>query len=358
MLVFRSSYYMLNVDRVSNRLLWRFFDKIDTNKDGLISFAEYLDWVKKFLAVKAYYGLQYYIEEDDADLPIGADMILTEEQLALSKKQKFLNPFKFSNLDLARRARKRTLELIELFDTNKNRNLEDDEIIDILKKLMKSDEFDIFYVLANVFRYDANSDGFITYDEMADFFLEMHNGELALMRLHRIRKFERGAERIMNLKEFTFTLEDSLGYIEIVPTKEELAVLFSEIDLDKDGWISYTTYFEFLMLYFGSKSEVSTDTRRDSEFQSLIRKDSSLNLSPEQRFARMVMKEMKYLLDDYNPFQSFDDYIIRRFLKDVFQLAEDEIDYVMRNLFRYGVGSGGLFMEMEIAGIFLELLFA
>lgn len=103
-------------------------------------------------------------------------MILTEEQMELLKKRKFICPFRFSSLDLARRARKRTLELIEQFDVNHNRNLEDDEIIEILTKLMKSDQFDIFYVLANVFRYDVNSDGLITYDEMADFFLEMHNG--------------------------------------------------------------------------------------------------------------------------------------------------------------------------------------
>jgi len=57
---------------------------------------------------------------------------------------------------------------------------------------MKSDKFDIFYVLANAFRYDQNSDGLISYDEMADFFLELHNGELALMRLHRVHSFVRG----------------------------------------------------------------------------------------------------------------------------------------------------------------------
>lgn len=124
-LLFRASYYMLNVDRVSSRLLGHFFHKIDTNKDGQISFGEYLDWVKNFLAVRSYSGLQYYIEEDDADLPIGADFILTDEQLALIKKQRYFNPFKFSSLDLARRARKRTLELIEQFDVNQNRNLED-----------------------------------------------------------------------------------------------------------------------------------------------------------------------------------------------------------------------------------------
>lgn len=58
----------------------------------------------------------------------------------------------------------------------------------------------------------------------------------------------------MNLKEFIFTLEDSLSYIEIVPTKEELTVLFNEINLDKTGWLPYQTYFEFLSAYFGMKS--------------------------------------------------------------------------------------------------------
>lgn len=59
-------------------------------------------------------------------------------------------------MELARRARKRCLELIEQFDVNKNRNMEQLEIIEILKILMKSDQFDVFYVVANVFRYDQN----------------------------------------------------------------------------------------------------------------------------------------------------------------------------------------------------------
>jgi len=67
-------------------------------------------------------------------------------------------------MDLARRARLKALDLIFQFDANKNSNLEQDEIIEILKKLMKSDASDIFYVVANVFRYDINGDGFITYD--------------------------------------------------------------------------------------------------------------------------------------------------------------------------------------------------
>jgi hypothetical protein len=50
-LVFKASFHLLDVNRVSDRLLGRFFEKIDTNKDGLISFGEYLDWLRNFLAV-------------------------------------------------------------------------------------------------------------------------------------------------------------------------------------------------------------------------------------------------------------------------------------------------------------------
>lgn len=86
------------------------------------------------------------------------------------------------------------------------------------------------------------------------------------------------------------------------------------------------------------------ETRRDNEFHSIVKKHSSQNLSPEQRFARLVMREMKYLLEDYNPFKIFDEYLIRRFLRDIMKLSDNESDYVIRNFFRHGVDTGGLFM--------------
>jgi len=60
----------------------------------------------------------------------------------------------------------------------------------------------------------------------------------------------------MNFEEFSLTLRNGLGYIEVEPTNQELATLFSDIDSDKSGWISYKTYLEFLIAYFGTKSRV------------------------------------------------------------------------------------------------------
>jgi Ca2+-binding EF-hand superfamily protein len=165
-LLFKRSYNILGSHRISDKLLALFFLAIDTNHDGKITYAEYLDWIVNFLAVQKYFGTLRLLEDTPPDR---LGMILSDGALVSSAY--YVTRFKFSNLDLARRARIRTLQLILQFDANKNSNLEEDEIIEILKKLMKSDNFDIFYVVANVFRYDVNNDGFISYDEMANFFL-------------------------------------------------------------------------------------------------------------------------------------------------------------------------------------------
>jgi len=52
-----------------------FFDKIDTDHDGWISFAEYAHCTRTFLAVPVYNGLEFYIEEDDMGLDKGDGII-------------------------------------------------------------------------------------------------------------------------------------------------------------------------------------------------------------------------------------------------------------------------------------------
>lgn len=209
-------------------------------------------------------------------------------------------------------------------------------------------------MIANVFRYDVNNDGFITYDEMADFFLEMHFGELALQRLHKIRKFIRGDQRMMNYDEFAFTLDNCLSYIGIVATKEELTTLFLEIDLEKTGWITYRTYFEFLIAYFGTKSRV----RHDLEVAAKVKKTlSNTKLSPIERLGDLIMKALKNLLKEYNPFNTLDAEKIRRFLIEIFKLTPSEAEYVLLNLLRSEIFSG-VVNEMALAILFMEILFA
>jgi hypothetical protein len=55
-------------------------------------------------------------------------------------------------------------------------------------------------VVKNVFRYDRNGDGFVTYDELTNFCVEQHFGEMAIQRRHRKKLYSQGAKRIMNLQ--------------------------------------------------------------------------------------------------------------------------------------------------------------
>jgi Ca2+-binding EF-hand superfamily protein len=171
------------------------FEKIDADHDGWISFAQYLHWVKYFFAAAVYNGLEYYFEEDDMALDKGDGWIAPEITPVPSTTvvSGIVCPYKFSNYDLARRARAHLFLLLEKFDLNKNLTFEESEIINILKTLLKSDDLDIFYVVANVFRYDTDGDRRVTYDELVNFFLELHNGELAIQRLHKASSYVRGA---------------------------------------------------------------------------------------------------------------------------------------------------------------------
>lgn len=162
-LVFIESYALLDSYRITNQLLYGFFEKIDTNHDGLISFSEYNEWIRSFLAITNYTFEEYYFELDDENLPQGNHAILGINQL-LEKYKTEEFEFNFSSLDLARRARANCLRLIEKYDVNKDKNMEQPQIIQTLKILMKSDQFDVFYVTANVFRYDQDEDGFVNYN--------------------------------------------------------------------------------------------------------------------------------------------------------------------------------------------------
>lgn len=108
-------------------------------------------------------------------------------------------PFTFTSNSLANAVRKQILHILAEYDANNNKEFEENEIIDILQTVMKEDKNEVRYVIANVFRYDKNGDKIVTYDELANFFLECHCGEMAIQRLHRRNAYKMGAQRVMNL---------------------------------------------------------------------------------------------------------------------------------------------------------------
>jgi hypothetical protein len=56
------------LSQFKNTILYKLFLRIDKNQRGYITYDEYLDWVRRFLAVVQYYGDEFWVEEDDYDV--------------------------------------------------------------------------------------------------------------------------------------------------------------------------------------------------------------------------------------------------------------------------------------------------
>lgn len=102
----------------------------------------------------------------------------------------------------------------------------------------------------------------------------------------------------MNLEEFIHTLEYSLGPIDVSGSQEIYELLFSEVDLDKDGYISYEDYFIFLREYFGTLSaiydeDVIPSHHPDPENHNPVPDGFSIDNRATERFAKLIYSQLK-----------------------------------------------------------------
>lgn len=143
----------------------------------------------------------------------------------------------------------------------------------------------------------------------------------------------------MNKEEFGITLNNALHFITMEATPAQIDLLFSEIDLDHDGWISYEVYFLFLKYYFGSLSLCVIN--KPVEVHEVILSDdekfllSLANLSVWDRFWRIYYDQLKaiFLSFDANKNLVFEPDEIEAILSQVFKLSPNEISYIMYTFF-------------------------
>ena len=128
---------------------------------------------------------------------------------------------------------------------------------------------------------------------MTNFCVEQHFGEMAIQRLHRKKFYSKGAERIMNKDEFGRTLNIALEYINMVAPPEIIDLLFSEIDLDNDGWkdifISNGIYKDLLdrdyLTYMANEERIKDMIQNDKQVMNKL-----VDLMPSQAVPNAVFK--------------------------------------------------------------------
>jgi len=186
---------------------------------------------------------------------------------------------------------------------------------------------------------------------------------MAIQRLHRVNSYSRGKERIMNETEFGTTLNNALGFINLTASAEQIHRLFTEIDLEKNGWISYEIYFMFLKYYFGSlrtsASTITTTTITEKVDPDAEWLKSLSGLSALDRFIRLLLDQLRNIFAryDYNKNMLFEEDEIEAILQHVFGLNETEISYVLLKFFNFANRNNKSLTFDELVRILLEIYF-
>ena len=162
-LILKNSYIFAKLDKYKQAILYKIFAKIDKNNDGLITFEEYLDWVKRFLAVVRYFGDEFYVAEDDDELDRSDPF--EPDHTPVNNHTKFV----FSDYNFSKQVRARVYELLVPYDFDRNQQFNEAEINAALTGLLREDENELKYVTRNVFRYDRDNNKEVTYDEFTNF---------------------------------------------------------------------------------------------------------------------------------------------------------------------------------------------
>lgn len=121
----------------------------------------------------------------------------------------------------------------------------------------------------------------------------------------------------MSLPEFVKTMEYSLNTIGIHGPDDVYELLFNEVDLDQDGFISYEDYFIFLKEYFGSKSGISDNVPPPEPKSDPFVVDNGA----AERFAKLIYTQLKITVMqiDYNRKMKLEVEEVQRFVSQVLQ---------------------------------------
>lgn len=156
----------------------------------------------------------------------------------------------FKSIETAKKIRNNLLKLLIKFDKNQDQKLNKEEVKSILTAILHDTDYELDYSLSIIYQNDLMK--LISFEEMIDFLLEKHCGEMSIHRLQSMQKYKYEKKKSMDFTEFIQTLDNALGYFYDNIPETELEELFNLIDADQDGMIGYQEYLSFLKQYFGS----------------------------------------------------------------------------------------------------------
>lgn len=216
-LVDSACYWMRN--RPPKDLLVQIFADLDTDKDGFITYDQYIMLIRNYLSKR---------REESADW-----MRFIEREPPASKDEKLYLEI-YSDL--------KALYMHYV----KGEYLQENELELLVKEVLhETAQSELEYIFWNMFRYDPNNDKNIEFEEFAPFIL-IHSAEIALQRFHLQQVL--GKSSLTN-QEFKLIFHEAYHFLKTLHTNEEvLNSIFAELDRNRDGLVTYKEFMTWVVL--------------------------------------------------------------------------------------------------------------
>jgi len=231
------------------------------------------------------------------------------------------------------------LLLLSKYDFNNTLEFDLQAIIALLRDVLELSPYEIEYVLRFLSRYDINGNGLISYDELANFFFELFCAEVILWRLHKERRFSRWQDRLISQQEFINLFRLAFTVFKYDFSNSDLIALFQYLDTNGDGFISYLEWFRFVRQFLGSRRGLEGLTNDAPAIT-----DKVETVSKQEAFGDEIREATLRLIKKYDANFNllFETSEIIHIMKDVFNENQNEIDYVVKNVFRYDRDNDGM----------------
>ena len=308
--------------------LRQLFQEIDLDRDGLITYREYFEFLKLFFGSESLASIdEFQIRPPSVITPVLPPVTTT----TISFEDEFTQ---WLIIEVGKVLRGRIQVGKQRFDTNL--------LSLILRQVFGELDLEITFVLERIYviLFDANS--LYSDQDLYRLLLILHLGLVILLRGHNNRRFGRWSDRLISEREFLDLILEATRWASLAFNSQTLIQIFARLDTNRDGYISYLEYFQFLLLILNIPHNANLlNFFNNGLFAITNGNDNNNDKTGDEKqandFYSRVWNELRELFNHYlkGGAKTLGRNEVKLLIADVLrEQSQSEIDYVFWNYFR------------------------
>lgn len=207
----------------------------------------------------------------------------------------------------------------------------------ILRQVYGEFDLEITFVLERIYGILFDGNSLYSDDEITRLLLILHIGLVLLLRGHNGRKFARWSDRLISQREFLDLILEATRWATLPFNTDTLIKIFLKLDTNRDGYISYLEYFQFLLLILNIPYNSALLNFFNNGLFALPSNENKGDDQQAKEFYGRIWNELRELFNHYlkGGSKTLARAEVKLLINDVLkEQTQSEQDYVFWNYFR------------------------